>query len=165
MYTPLVDEHGNILNDPVMLRVEENKFWFSLADSDIFLWVKGIALGNNYDVIVNEPFVSPLAIQGPKAEQLMTDLLGEWVKELKFFRCQQTSLNNIPFILVRSGWGKQGGFELYLQYSSYGEELWDSIMLTGKPYSISPGALSNIERIESSLLSFGSDMDCYQQSF
>jgi glycine cleavage system aminomethyltransferase T len=165
MYAPLLDERGNILNDPIMLRVEENKFWFSLADSDILLWVKGIALGNNYDVIVNEPFVSPLAVQGPKAEDLMTDLLGKWVRELKFFRCQQTTLNSIPFILARSGWSKQGGFELYLQDSRYGEELWNSIMLAGKPYNIAPGAPSNIERIESGLLSFGSDMDFTNNPF
>ncbi|MFT5133656.1 MAG: glycine cleavage system aminomethyltransferase T, partial [Gammaproteobacteria bacterium] len=89
MYAPLVDEQGGILNDPVMLRLEENKFWFSLADSDILLWVKGLAFNKDYDVSVKEPFVSPLAVQGPKANDVMADLLGDWVRELKFFRCKE----------------------------------------------------------------------------
>ena len=165
MYAPLVDERGGLLNDPVMLRLEDNKFWFSLADSDILLWVKGIALNSNYDVEIKEPFVSPLAIQGPKANDLAADLFGEWVRDLKFFRCRETELFDIPLVVARSGWSKQGGFELYLQDSSRGNELWEIIMKAGEQYSIVPGAPSAIERIESGLLSYGSDMDMTNNPF
>ena len=165
MYAPLVDEHGGILNDPVMLRLEENKFWFSLADSDILLWVKGLAFDNNYDVKITEPRVSPLAVQGPRANALIANLFGEWSTELKFFRCRETELKGIPLVLAHSGWSKQGGFELYLQESRSGNELWELIMEAGKPYGIAPGTPSAIERIESGLLSYGSDMDMTNNPF
>ena len=165
MYAPLVNQQGGMLNDPVMLRLAEDKFWFSLADSDILLWAQGIALNNKFDVNITEPYVSPLAIQGPRANDLMADLLGDWVRELKFFRCRQTELNGIPMVIARSGWSKQGGFELYLQESKRGNELWDIITEAGQAHDIAPGAPSNIERIESGLLSYGSDMDMTNNPF
>ena len=165
MYAPLVNQHGGMLNDPVMLRLDEDRFWFSLADSDILLWAQGIALNNNFDVEIHEPYVSPLAIQGPKSNDLLADLLGDWVRELGFFRCRQTELNGIPMVVARSGWSKQGGFELYLQESKRGNELWEIVTEAGQKYDIAPGAPSSIERIESGLLSYGADMDMTNNPF
>ncbi|MCP4419258.1 MAG: dimethylsulfoniopropionate demethylase [Chloroflexi bacterium] len=158
MYVLLTAEDGGIINDPVLLRLGENHFWLSLADADILLWVKGVAIGSGMDVTIREPDVSPLAIQGPKAEALAVDLFGDWVKQLDYFRFRETELNGIPLILARSGWSKQGGYELYLRNGRYGDELWETVMAAGKPYNIGPGTPSNIERIESGLLNFGSDI-------
>ncbi|MDK1119166.1 MAG: dimethylsulfoniopropionate demethylase [Anaerolineae bacterium] len=165
MYTPIVDENGCMLNDPVMIRLAENHFWFSLADSDILLWAKGIAHNMNLQVSISEPFVSPLAVQGPKAEVVMVDLFGDWIEQLRFFRSRETELNGIPLIVARTGWSKQDGFELYLRESRHGGELWEQIMAAGKPYNITPGAPSTIERIESGLLSYGADMDMTNNPF
>ena len=165
MYTPIVDENGCMLNDPVMIRLAENHFWFSLADSDILLWAKGIAHNMNLQVSISEPFVSPLAVQGPKAEVVMVDLFGDWIEQLRFFRSRETELNGIPLIVARTGWSKQDGFELYLRESRHGDELWEQIMAAGKPYNITPGAPSTIERIESGLLSYGADMDMTNNPF
>ncbi len=157
-YVPLVDQHGGILNDPVLLRLGENHFWLSLADSDGLLWAKGVALGYGLDVNICEPDVSPLAVQGPKAEQVVADLLGDWVKDIRFFWFKEAMLGDIPLIVARSGWSKQGGFELYLRDSQYGAQLWDLVAAAGKPYGIAPGTPSTIERVESGLLSYGNDM-------
>ena len=165
MYTPIVDENGCMLNDPVLIRLAENHFWFSLADSDILLWAKGIAHNMNLQVSISEPFVSPLAVQGPKAEVVMVDLFGDWIEQLRFFRSRETELNGIPLIVARTGWSKQDGFELYLRESRHGGELWEQIMAAGKPYNITPGAPSTIERIESGLLSYGADMDMTNNPF
>lgn len=165
MYTPIVDENGCMLNDPVLIRLAENHFWFSLADSDILLWAKGIAHNMNLQVSISEPFVSPLAVQGPKAEVVMVDLFGDWIEQLRFFRSRETELNGIPLIVARTGWSKQDGFELYLRESRHGDELWEQIMAAGKPYNITPGAPSTIERIESGLLSYGADMDMTNNPF
>ena len=165
MYTPIVDENGCMLNDPVLIRLAENHFWFSLADSDILLWAKGIAHNMNLQVSISEPYVSPLAIQGPKAEVVMVDLFGDWIEQLRFFWSRETELNGIPLIVARTGWSKQDGFELYLRESRYGDELWEQIMAAGKPYNITPGAPSTIERIESGLLSYGADMDMTNNPF
>lgn len=165
MYTSIVDENGCMLNDPVLIRLAENHFWFSLADSDILLWAKGIAHNMNLQVSISEPFVSPLAVQGPKAEVVMVDLFGDWIEQLRFFRSRETELNGIPLIVARTGWSKQDGFELYLRESRHGGELWEQIMAAGKPYNITPGAPSTIERIESGLLSYGADMDMTNNPF
>lgn len=157
-YVPIVDDNGGMLNDPVLLRLGEQHFWLSLADSDILLWAKGLALGYGLNVQITEPDVSPLAIQGPKAEPVAVALLGEWVKELRFFWCKAVELDGIPLVVARSGWSKQGGFELYLRDGRYGEALWERVVEAGRPYNIAPAAPSSIERIESGLLSYGSDM-------
>lgn len=156
-YIPLCDHAGNLINDPVLLKLAENRFWLSIADSDIALWASGIAAERGMNVQVFEPDVSPLAVQGPKAEDVIADLFGDWVRELKYFGFKQTDLDGIPLILARSGWSKQGGFELYLQDSKHGRDLWAKVKTAGQPYGIGPGAPNDLERLESGLVSYGAD--------
>ena len=158
-YALITDEKGGVINDPIILRLGENHYWLSIADSDVLLWTRGLACGLGWDVQINEPDASPLAIQGPNNLPLMVDLFGEWVKELKYFFFKETELDGIPLIVQRSGWSKQGGFELYLRDGSQGEKLWDMVMKAGKKYDIKPGSPNNIERVESGLFSWGNDMD------
>ncbi len=158
-YVPLCDENGGIVNDPVLLRLAEDHFWLSIADSDVLLWAKGLALGFGLDVTVSEPDASPLAIQGPLAEDVGAALLGDWVRDLKFFWFREFHLDDIPLVVARSGWSKQGGFELYLCDRHRGQELWDRVAAAGAPFDIQPGAPSSIERIEGGLLSWGNDMN------
>ena len=164
-YVPLVDEEGGMINDPVLLRLGENHFWLSLADSDVLLWAKGLAVGYGLDVHVCEPDVSPLAIQGPNAEKVTAVLLGDWIRDIKFFEFQETELDGIPLVVARSGWSKQGGFELYLRDGRYGTDLWNRVAEAGKPYDIAPAAPSGIERVESGLLSYGNDMTLENNPF
>lgn len=157
-YVPMVDETGGMLNDPVALKLAEDRFWISIADSDLLLWVKGLAVGMKLDVRVTEPDVSPLGVQGPKAEETLVGVFGEAVREIKFFRFAPMRLNDLDVIVARSGYSKQGGFEIYLQDSSQGEVLWDAVMEAGKPHDIHAGGPNLIERIEGGLLSYGNDM-------
>ncbi len=158
VYAPLADQDGLIINDPLILRLGEDRFWISIADSDVLLWVKGIAYGCGYDVQVFEPDVSPLAVQGPKADDLMADLLDDSIRDIRFFRFIETKINGIPVVLARSGWSGQGGFEVYLQSSADGIALWDAVWQAGQKYNIKVGAPNLIERLESGLKSYGSDM-------
>ena len=164
-YVPLCDHSGAVINDPVLLRLAEDRFWLSIADSDVLLWARAVAAERGYDVEIREPDVSPLAIQGPKAEALACDLFGEWVRGLKYFCFRETELQGIPLVVARSGWSKQGGFELYLMDGARGRELWDLVREAGQPYGIGPGAPNGIERIESGLLSYGSDTDADSDPF
>lgn len=157
-YVPLTNADGGIVNDPVALRLDENKFWLSVADREILLWAKGLAAGLKMQVSIQEPDVSPLAVQGPKSFDLMADLLGDWVRTLKYFWFKETEIKGIPFILARTGWSKQGGYELFLQDGQYGDQLWEIIMDAGKPYNIQPGTPCWIERIESGLLNYWEDV-------
>ena len=156
-YVPICNHDGNLINDPVLLRLAENQFWLSIADSDIELWASAIAAERGLDVRVFEPDVSPLAVQGPKAAELIAQLFGEWAHELKYFWFRETNLQGIPLVLARSGWSKQGGFELYLRDGARGQELWDIVKTAGVVFDIGPGAPNDAERLESGLLSYGSD--------
>ena len=157
-YAPLCDENGGIMNDPIILRLAEDRFWLSIADSDITFWVKGVAYGRGFDVRVFEPDVSPLAIQGPKADDLVADVVGEHTRDIRFFWFIDETLAGAPVKVARSGWSGKGGFEISLEDGSKGSELWDLFWEAGQKYDIAPGAPNLIERIESGLKSYGQDM-------
>jgi aminomethyltransferase len=156
-YVPLCDHQGNIINDPVLLPLAEDHFWLSIADSDVLLWVRAIAAERGYEVTVCEPDVSPLAIQGPYADDVVVALFGPWVRDLRYFWFNEAEIDGIPVVVARSGWSKQGGFEIYLRDGGQGDALWDLVAAAGEPYGIGVGAPNFIERIESGLLSYGSD--------
>lgn len=138
-YAMMTDDQGLVLNDPIFLKLEEDRFWFSIADSDMLFWVKGLALGRGLDVRVTEAAVSPLAVQGPKSTDLIRDLFGDWILDIKFYNFVATELDGIPMLLARSGWSPERGYELYLQDESRGDELWEKVMAAGQKYSIQPG--------------------------
>ncbi len=165
LYVPLVDSNGGLLNDPVLLKISENSFWLSIADSDILLWTKGLATGANMDVQIKEPDVWPLAIQGPKAEALMTDIFGQKIKTLKFFNFDWFKFEGTMQLIARSGYSKQGGFEIYLNGANLGPKLWDLIWNAGQKYHIRPGCPNIIERIEGGLLSYGNEMTVENSPF
>jgi glycine cleavage system aminomethyltransferase T len=158
-YVPLTTEDGGILNDPVVLRLGENHFWLSVADRDIWLWAKGLAAGFKMQAAIQEPDISPLAVQGPKSFDVVADLFGDWVRNLRYYWFKETELDGIPLVLTRTGWSKQGGYELFLRDGSYGDQLWEIVMEAGKPYNIKPGTPCWIERIESGLLNYWEDIN------
>ena len=158
VYIPMVDERGRMLNDPVAIKRDSNRYWLSLADTDMLYYCKGLAAGFGLDVEVFEPDVSPLAVQGPKADQLIARVFGEKIAATRFFRYQTVLVEGHEMVIARSGWSHQGGFEIYLDGSDYGEALWDLLFDAGQDLDIRAGCPNTIERIEAGLLSFGSDM-------
>jgi aminomethyltransferase len=158
-YAPLCNHEGVLINDPILLKLDEDRYWLSIGDSNIWFWARAIAAERELDVVVSEPDVSPLAIQGPKAEDLVASIFGEWVRSLRYFWFKPAEVQGIPLVLARSGWSKQGGFELYLQDGSKGTQLWDLVREAGKRWDIGPGTPNFSERVESGLLSYGGDTD------
>lgn len=158
-YVPLCNHAGILINDPILLKLDDDRYWFSIADSDIWFWARAIAAERGLDVEVTEPDVSPLAVQGPKAEDVVASLCGNWVRGLKYFWFRETTLDGIPVVVARSGWSKQGGFELYLMDGTQGTRLWNIVREAGRPWDIGPGNPSFCERVESGLLSYGGDTD------
>ncbi len=159
-YAPMCDHQGRLINDPIAMCLDNDRYWLSIADSDALLWVRAVAGERGADVEVFEPDVSPLAVQGPRADELGRELFGDEVIEaLGFFHHRTVELDDIPMVLCRSGWSKQGGFELFLTDGSKGTQLWDLVMAAGETFGIGPGTPNHAERIESGLLSFGSDHD------
>ena len=157
-YIPMVNEHGGMINDPVAVKIADDRFWISLADSDMKYWLSGLAIGKGLNVDVFEPDVSPLGVQGPKSDDLMADIVGDSIRNLGFFRHRQYNIGGKDYLVARSGWSKQGGFEIYLDGSENGEKVWDILFDAGEKYNVRAGCPNGIERIESGLLSHGNDM-------
>ena len=158
-YVLIVNNEGGILNDPVLLRLGENHFWLSLADSDILLWAQGVALNSGLNVKIIEPDVSPLQLQGPTSGEIMIKLFGDSIKDLKYYWLREYTLDGIPLIVSRTGWSSELGYEIYLRDSSKGNELYEKIMTAGKDYGLQPGHTSSIRRIEGGMLSYHADAD------
>ena len=157
-YAPICDNDGLLINDPILLRVAEDRFWFSVADSDVVLWAGGLAHGLGLDVRVGEPDVWPLAVQGPRAEDVVAAVFGEEVRAITFFRFGVLTFCGHSLIVARTGWSAQGGFEIYVDDADVGVQLYDALVEGGAPYGIGPGCPNLIERIEAGLLSYGNDM-------
>ena len=155
-YTPMANFDGILINDPIAMPIREDLWWLSIADSDVALFCQGVAGAKGFDVTVREPDVSPLAIQGPKAEDLVRDLIGDIVDEIGFFQFRAVELQGIPMVVMRSGWSRQGGFELFLTDGSRGQELWDLAFAAGAAFGVAPGTPHQMERIENGLLSYRS---------
>jgi aminomethyltransferase len=157
-YVLITDENGGIGNDPVLLRLEEDRFWLALADSDVLLWAKALAWRAGLDVTVREPDVSPLQVQGPRSKAVVQALLGDRVLELTYYTFLETELDGIPLVVTRTGWTGEIGYELYLRDGTRGVELWDRVMEAGRPHGIVPTGPSDIRRIEAGILNYGADM-------
>ena len=158
-YVLITNNNGGILNDPVLLRLGENHFWLSLADSDILLWAQGVAVNSNLNVTITEPDVSPLQLQGPNSGKIMENLFGETINDLKYYWLRELDLDGIPLIVSRTGWSSELGYELYLRDGSKGDKLWEMIMAAGKDLGLKPGHTSSIRRIEGGMLSYHADAD------
>ena len=157
-YVILVNQNGGVLNDPILLKVSEDKYWFSLADSDILFWAQGLAANANYNVEITEPDVSPLQLQGPKSRDIMIKIFGDQIADLKYYWFKQFTFNNTELIISRTGWSSELGYEIFLTDSKVGNELYEHIMKIGEPMGLKPGHTSTIRRIEGGMLSYHADM-------
>ncbi len=164
-YAPLCNHSGALINDPILLKLSDHLYWFSIADSNIWFWARAIAEERRLNVTISEPDVSPMAVQGPQAETVVGAVFGNWVKELKYFWFKETEIAGIPVVVARSGWSKQGGFEIYLRDGSKGTQLWNIVKEAGRPFSIGPGNPNWCERVESGLISYGGDTDTETNPF
>jgi glycine cleavage system aminomethyltransferase T len=164
-YAPLIAPDGGIVNDPVLLRLGENHFWLSVADSDALLYAKGVQALAGLEVVVREPDVSPLQVQGPKSKELVRDLFGPDVMDLTYYWCVETDVDGIPVVVSRTGWTGEVGYEIYLRDSSRGLELWDRVMEAGGPYRIRAIAPSEQRRLEAGIFNYGNDMTIEDNPF
>ena len=157
-YVPLIDSNGGMVNDPLIYKLQDNIWRVCIADSDVLLYAKGIAAGKKLNVKIFEANIDTLAVQGPKSFKLMEDVFGKEISELKFFKYNFFKFKNNKFLISRSGFSKQGGYEIHVENVKAGLELYDYFFEVGKKYNVKPGAPNHAERIEGGLLSYGNDM-------
>ena len=164
-YVLITDQDGGIINDPILLKLGENHFWLSIADSDVILWAKGLAAGMGMDVTITEPDVSPLQLQGPKSRDILRAAFGDEPAELKYYRFMHYDWNGTPLVISRTGWSSELGYEIFLMDGSKGDALWEHIMGVGAPMGLFPGHTSSIRRIEGGMLSYQADVTLENNPF
>jgi glycine cleavage system aminomethyltransferase T len=153
---------GGIINDPVLLRVEENRFWLSLADSDVELWARGVAYNSGHDVTIKELDVGPVQVQGPKSKDVMVDLFGDSILEIPYYFLRPYELNGMKVLVSRTGYTAELGYEIYLyEASKHGVALWDAVLEAGKPHGLEVIGPCHIRRIEGGILALGPGCDMW----
>ena len=157
-YVLITDQDGGIINDPILLKLAEDHFWLSIADSDVLLWARGVAVNSGMDVDISEPDVSPLQLQGPKSRYVLRAAFGDAPTELKYYRFMEFDWDGVPLIISRTGWSSELGYEIFLRDGTQGEKLWEHLMAVGGPLGLKPGHTSSIRRIEAGMLSYHADM-------
>ena len=159
-YILITNADGGILNDPILLRLAENHFWISLADSDILLWAQGVAVHSGHGCHDwRTRCVAACSLQGPKSGEIMQALFGDSIMDLKYYWLREVELDGIPLIVSRTGWSSELGYELYLRDGAHGDALWERIMAAGMAFGLKPGHTSSIRRIEGGMLSYHADAD------
>ena len=164
-YVLLTDQDGGVINDPILLRLAEDHFWLSIADSDVLLWAKGVAAASDMQVTVREPDVSPLQLQGPRSRDILRAAFGDAPADLKYYRFMEVDWNGVPLIISRTGWSSELGYEIFLRDGAYGDDLWEYLMQVGGPMGLHPGHTSSIRRIEAAMLSYHADMTLANNPF
>jgi aminomethyltransferase len=157
-YVLLTAADGGIVNDPVLLRLAEDRFWLALADSDALLFVAGVAAGRGFDVTIREADVAPMQIQGPRSKDVIRSLFGDAVADLRYYYCDEAEVDGIPVVVSRTGWTGEVGYEIYLCDGSRGDDLWRAVEEAGAPFGIRAIAPSEARRIEAGIFNYGSDM-------
>lgn len=159
-YVILCNEEGGILNDPVLLRIAEDEFWFSLSDSDLELWLRGVNLGLGYNVSIAEIDVAPVQIQGPKSEDLMADMFGDEVRNIPFYGLMAGQVAGHDVIVSQTGFTGEKGYEIYLRDATqHAEDLWYAVLKAGEPHNLRVIAPAHHRRIAAGILSWGQDLD------
>ncbi len=159
-YVILCNQHGGIINDPVLLRVADDEFWFSISDSDVLLWAQGVNANAGYDVEINEIDVAPVQIQGPKSAPLLEKMFGPHVRQIPYYGLLHETLNGHAVTISRTGFSAEIGFEIYLHDAMlHADDVWPYILEQGAEFNLRVIAPSHIRRLEAGILSYGQDMD------
>jgi glycine cleavage system aminomethyltransferase T len=159
-YVILCNEAGGILNDPVLLRIAEDEFWFSLSDTDLMFWLQGVNLGRRFDVDIREIDVAPVQVQGPKSVDLLVDLVGPAAAEIPPYGLMSSAVGGCEVIVSQTGFTGEKGYEIYLRDATlYAEQMWNAILEAGERHNLMVVAPAHHRRIAAGILSWGQDMD------
>ena len=159
-YVILCNDKGGILNDPVLLRIADDEFWFSVSDSDLMLWLQGINVGKRFDVAIEEIDVCPVQIQGPKSIALMTDLIGPAAETIPSYGLWSGTIAGCEVVVSQTGFTGEKGYEIYLRDATlHAETLWNTVLEAGKAHRLAVIAPAHHRRVAAGILSWGQDMD------
>ena len=159
-YAILCNEKGGILNDPVLLRLSEDEFWFSISDSDLLLWMQGVNVAKQFNVEIDEIDVCPLQIQGPLSEDLMAKLAGEELRDVPYYGLMEANINGADCVISQTGFTGEKGYEIYVRDThENAEKVWNKVLEDGEEFGLMVIAPAHHRRIAAGILSWGQDLD------
>jgi glycine cleavage system aminomethyltransferase T len=167
-YVILCNAYGGVLNDPILLRISKDEFWFSLSDSDIGMYLQGVNADGRFDCSIEEIDVCPVQIQGPKSKALMKDLIGDQVDldNMPFYGLAEAKVGGRSCVISQSGFSGEAGYEIYLKEATkYADDMWNAVLAAGKKHSLMVIAPAHHRRIQAGILSWGQDMDHQHNPF
>ncbi|MDA8711138.1 aminomethyl transferase family protein [Alphaproteobacteria bacterium] len=165
-YVILCNSKGGVLNDPILLRVAEDEFWFSLSDSDIMFFLQGVNHDKRFNVTIDEIDVCPVQIQGPKSVDLMADLVGDAVREIPYYGLMEAKVGGRDCIISQTGFTGEKGYEIYLKDATkYADDMWNAVLEAGKKHNLMVIAPAHHRRIAAGILSWGQDLDAETYPF
>jgi aminomethyltransferase len=156
----MCNEKGGIIDDVIISKINSNEFVFIVNSSNIkkdFEWITKNVKSCEIQNLTNE--YALLALQGPKAENILRDAGVEEIKNLKVFHLLESKLYGIECIISRTGYTGEDGFELF--FDSKQTQIWDELLSIGSKYGIKPiglGARDTL-RLEAGLMLYGNDID------
>ena len=151
---------GGMITDGILLRLEDQKYWFAQADGDLFSWYKANSEG--YEVKISDPNVWISQIQGPKSMELLSKLIKEdTAKTWNYFDCKEVTILNEKVIISRTGFTNELGWEIYFRPENNSEKIGDLILSEGQKMGMILTATPSFRgrRIEAGLLSAGQDFN------
>ena len=158
--------NGGIITDGLLLRIDDDRYWFAQADGEMFSWYNAHSEG--LDVEILEPNVFISQVQGPKSMDLLDQLIDEPIaKSWNYFDWVEVTMANEKVIVSRTGFTNELGWEIYLRPENNSEKLGDLILDEGsKMGMIITGTPSfRGRRIEAGLLSAGQDFSIETNPF
>jgi len=157
-YVILCNAYGGVLNDPILLRISKDEFWFSLSDSDIGMYLQGVNADGRFNCTIEEIDVCPVQIQGPKSKALMKDLIGDQVDldNMPFYGLAEAKVGGRSCVISQSGFSGEAGYEIYLRDATkYADDMWNAVLDAGKKHSLMVIAPAHHRRIQAGILSWG----------
>ena len=153
-------EDGGLLVDGILLRLEQDRFWYAQADGDFYSWARAHASG--MDVKITDPDVFVSQVQGPNAMKILEAASDHGMPDpFGYFAVARVSFGGQEVIITRTGYTNELGWEFYTEPHHDAGKLWKHLETAGKPYGMEIFGLDamNIRRIEAGILNAGSDFN------
>ncbi len=153
IYTPWCDEHGKVIDDGTVSRLEENVYRWTAADPSL-RWFTQNSAGLDVEIEDISESVASLALQGPTSGRLLKELVKDAdIGSLKYFRVTKGTIRGIPVEISRTGYTGDLGYEVWMNVDR-ALDIWDALMEAGRPFDIKPAGMLalDVARIEAGLL-------------
>jgi aminomethyltransferase len=160
IYSPMCNEKGGIIDDIIVSRINSNEFLIIVNSSNIkkdFDWISGNIQSCEFQNITNDSAL--LALQGPKAINILKDMKVEQIENLKSFHLLEVKIDDVDCIISRTGYTGEDGFEIL--FDSKNVQIWKKLLEVGRKYGIKPVGLGARDtlRLETGLMLYGNDID------